>query len=438
MIKNKSHADKLAFKFITYTSNGKPWVSELIKILGFGLLSLLLGKIKFYLPGVGGVVSDLREIGLIIGVFYFKRWYSIIPISLLTSLGTPPEGSVIATVVMHIVALLIIYYVFKLLNKRINNRFYLIGAWLVTGVFYFGLFLIPTMVVAYYFVGIIDLNELVDSYLKIMGMAKFEITATTAVTSLFLLNIKTTEILENRNRELLASSKKSEESEKLKSAFLQNLSHEIRTPMNGIQGFSRLLQNLTDPDDDIQQYTKQIIKSGDQLLAIVNDIIDASQIETRQISPEFSSTTIHTVVAEIIENFNFRQDINAARIIFNRESVEDVTFRTDVYKFTRALYHLVDNAIKFSDEMPVELDYKVKSRAIEFSVKDYGVGIAPENEVIIFESFRQIDSDLTRKYGGNGLGLTIALGFIESLQGKIWFTSELGKGSVFYFSVPIL
>lgn len=420
-----------------YFSNQKSFVDELIKILGFGLLSLLLGKIQFYIPGIEGSVSDLREIGLIIGVFYFRHWFSVIFVSLITSIGTPPDGSVLATFLMHSVALLSTYFIFYYLNKNIRNRILLSALWLLVGVVYFLFFLIPTMVITYYFIGFTTQHELLADYFKIIEVLRFEIVSTTAVTTLYLLNIKTTEVLTKQNRELEISVQKSEESEKLKTAFLQNLSHEIRTPMNGILGFSRLLQYNNHDKLELEKYTQQIINSGEQLLHIVNDIIDASQIETRQIRQTYSRNSLDVIINEIITIFKLREDLNYSRILTTFICEADCIINTDIYKVSRSMYHLLDNALKFSHDMPVELEINVQNNNLEISVKDYGIGIDEKDWNIIFESFRQLDNDSTRNYGGNGLGLTIAKGFVTFLNGTIWLTSEVGKGSTFYLSVPV-
>jgi signal transduction histidine kinase len=412
-----------------YFSNQKSFVDELIKILGFGLLSLLLGKIQFYIPGIEGSVSDLREIGLIIGVFYFRHWFSVIFVSLITSIGTPPDGSVLATFLMHSVALLSTYFIFYYLNKNIRNRILLSAFWLLVGVVYFLFFLIPTMVITYYFIGFTTQHELLADYFKIIEVLRFEIVSTTAV--------KTTEVLTKQNRELEISVQKSEESEKLKTAFLQNLSHEIRTPMNGILGFSRLLQYNNHDKLELEKYTQQIINSGEQLLHIVNDIIDASQIETHQIRQAYSRNSLDVIINEIITIFKLREDLNYSRILTSFICEPDCIINTDIYKVSRSVYHVLDNALKFSHDMPVELEINVQNNTLEISVKDYGIGIDEKDWNIIFESFRQLDNDSTRNYGGNGLGLTIAKGFVAFLNGTIWLTSEVGKGSTFYLSVPV-
>ena len=429
--------NKFINTYFSYFSKRKSYVVELLKILGFGLLSLLLGKIQFYIPGIEGSVSDLREIALIIGIFYFRHWTSVILVSLITSIGTPPEGSVLATFLMHLVALFVTYFIFNYLNKNVRNRILLSALWLVVGVGYFLFLLIPTLVITYYFIGFTLQHEILLDYFKIIEVIRFEVVSTTAVTTLYLLNIKTTEVLAKRNSELMVSMQKSEESEKLKTAFLQNLSHEIRTPMNGILGFSRLLEINGHDKFELEKYTQLIINSGEQLLHIVNDIIDASQIETRQIKHSLSKNSLDVMVNEIITLFKLREDLNYSRINTTFVCESDRVVTTDVYKVSRSVYHIIDNALKFSHDMPVELEVSVENEKLEIAVKDYGIGIDEKDWDVIFESFRQIENNSTRNYGGNGLGLTITKGFINFLNGTIWLTSEVGKGSTFFLSVPL-
>lgn len=240
-------------------------------------------------------------------------------------------------------------------------------------------------------------------------------------------------------KELIAAKLKAEESDRLKSAFLANMSHEIRTPMNGIMGFAELLKEPALSSDDKNHFIEIIERSGRRMLNIINDIIDISKIESGTVDVLLSETNVNEQI-DFIYNF-FTPEIKQKGIQFisNKALTHEQAFITsDREKLYAVLTNLVKNAIKFTNEGTIEIGYTKKESFLEFYVKDTGKGLKPEQELIIFERFRQGSESLSRDYEGAGLGLSISKAYVEMLGGKIWFKSKPEqKGSEFFFTLPI-
>ena len=224
-----------------------------------------------------------------------------------------------------------------------------------------------------------------------------------------------------------------------KSQFLANMSHEIRTPMNAIIGFTALLadENLT---SEQRNFLDLIQESGKSLLAVINDILDFSQIEPGQLETETiecSPTELLAVVESLSRPLAAEKKL--AFEICQVGSLPD-SIRTDPIRLRQCLVNLLSNAIKFTDAghvlMKVSLVRQDDLPFMRFDVEDTGIGIPPERQRAIFESFTQADGSMTRKFGGTGLGLTITRQLASLLGGSLSLTSEEGKGSVFRLMVP--
>ncbi len=244
-----------------------------------------------------------------------------------------------------------------------------------------------------------------------------------------------------KNRELLLAKDRAEESDRLKTSFLANMSHEIRTPMNGILGFTNLLTDPSLSADALQDYVNVIQKSGERLLATVNDLIDISRLETGQLKLVIEDTSVNDML-DTLHSF-FSRESTAKGIILNCSKAfpdQDVIIRTDEQKLNSVLTNLVKNAIKYTKKGSVEFGYKMVSeedeKVLEFFIKDTGIGIPKERQKAVFNRFEQADIDDRNAYEGSGLGLTIAKSLVEMMGGKIWLDSEVGKGSTFYFTIP--
>lgn len=243
-------------------------------------------------------------------------------------------------------------------------------------------------------------------------------------------------------KELLKAKEKAEESDKLKSIFLANMSHEIRTPMNAIMGFSELLIDSEIEESEKSQYVNIIQNSGNRLLQIIDDIVDISKLEMDQAGVNKIESNLHELFESSIDVVG-RGELLGAKpnvdLVLNLTKEYDGLFVfTDPNRFNQVLDNLLNNAIKFSDSGKVETGYTFKEinsqTVIEVYVKDEGCGIPKDRHDIIFERFRQGDEE--HFTDGTGLGLSISKGLVKLLGGEIWFESEEGKGSTFYFTLP--
>jgi signal transduction histidine kinase/DNA-binding response OmpR family regulator len=245
------------------------------------------------------------------------------------------------------------------------------------------------------------------------------------------------EQLKKQNIELLKAKNKAEESDRLKTAFLQNISHEIRTPLNGIIGFTSLLNNPNLIPEKRNNYSEIIKQSSNQLLSIISDIISIATVETGQEEINENNVNINAICEGMRDLFTLKSQSSGIPITFNTEINNNNSFvLTDETKLIQILTNLINNAFKYTNEGSINVSIKEKNSEIEFSVKDTGIGIAPEFHKKIFKRFVQAENSETRAYGGSGLGLSISKAFVQLLGGKIWLKSELNSGTTFYFTLP--
>lgn len=232
-----------------------------------------------------------------------------------------------------------------------------------------------------------------------------------------------------------------EESDKLKSAFLANMSHEIRTPLNGIIGFSTMLNNKWLSDEKKEKYTDFILSCSKQLLTIINDIIDISKIEAKQLTLVNRSVSLHQLCDEIFATAEVeleRLDKAEIQLKILKGSDKDIILFIDEIRLKQVLYNLITNALKFTENGFVKFGYTIiEDKEIRFFVKDSGTGISPNIQGSIFDRFRQGDIDRKSRISGTGLGLAICKGIVELLDGKINVISEIDNGSEFFFTLPI-
>jgi len=239
--------------------------------------------------------------------------------------------------------------------------------------------------------------------------------------------------------ELKYAKEKAEESDKLKSSFLANMSHEVRTPMNAIMGYAELLSSPNYSDKEKQDYVSIISKSSQQLLRIMNDIVEISKIATGQITVNPVPFDLNALLDDIHQEFNPLAFLKNIKFTI-KKGLQNPASRIilDDIKLRLILSNLVDNAIKFTEKGSVEISYLLKDSTLEFNIKDTGIGISKEHLEIIFERFRQLEDSYTRKYGGSGLGLSIAKSYAELLGGSIGVESTAGAGSTFIFHIPFI
>jgi PAS domain S-box-containing protein len=239
--------------------------------------------------------------------------------------------------------------------------------------------------------------------------------------------------------DLIAAKEKAEESDRLKTAFLHNISHEIRTPMNAIVGFTSLLESAGLTEETKKQYIDIIFQSSNQLLSIISDIVDISNIETGHVKITPSVFNLNAALSNIFDQFKIRADISSIDLKYS-SSLPDKS--SDIYadetKLIQVISNLLDNSFKFTSQGSVEFGYNKKNNFLEFFVKDTGIGIKPAFHNKIFDRFYQVDNSLNQKTEGTGLGLSICKGYTNLMGGKIWVESKPGSGAVFFFTIPYI
>lgn len=250
------------------------------------------------------------------------------------------------------------------------------------------------------------------------------------------------ENLENKIKErtiqLELAKNKAQESDRLKSSFLQNMSHEIRTPLNAIVGFSRLMTSPNETNENLELFSNMISESSDKLIEIVTDVIEISQIQSKTTKLKLSEFDIVSMFNTITNRFkNIALKKNIAFNIKKDFPFHEYAIESDHDKLQRIFVHLVDNAIKFTHQGKIETSLSLKSNEIIFSVSDTGIGISEEMQRIVFEPFRQVETDTTRVFGGNGIGLSITKAYIELMKGSISLQSEINNGTTIHVSIPI-
>lgn len=248
--------------------------------------------------------------------------------------------------------------------------------------------------------------------------------------------LKINQEIKDMNNELRVAKNKAEESEQLKSAFLANMSHEIRTPMNGILGFSRLLINPHLSDDKRERYISVIEKSGDQLLALINNILDISKIETDQVKINFEKLNFHSFFEDIFARFSNDAARNGIDLLLEVPD-HPASIQTDPIRLNQIFTNLITNALKFTEKGYIRLGYTVEQSKIVCFVQDTGQGIPPDQQERIFERFQQVDTSYNHTRG-TGLGLAIARGLLKLLGGKISVQSAIGEGSTFIVEFPLV
>ncbi|MGY3214136.1 response regulator [Mucilaginibacter sp. HD30] len=246
--------------------------------------------------------------------------------------------------------------------------------------------------------------------------------------------------LNDKKDQLKIEKDKAESSEKAKQLFLAKMSHEIRTPMNAILGFAKLLEETVKGDDE-QEYLRIIIRSGDDLLVILNDILDFSRLEAGKITIENAPINIRDIVHLNVKMMEPKK--KGLAITFDIDEQIPETLLGDSLRLNQILLNLISNAIKFTEKGGVHisvvcLKHNTDGVLVDFTVKDTGIGIPKERQASIFESFEQANNDTARKFGGAGLGLSIVKQLIELQNGEIFVDSEAGVGSDFRFRLQFL
>jgi two-component system, sensor histidine kinase and response regulator len=235
---------------------------------------------------------------------------------------------------------------------------------------------------------------------------------------------------------------RAEGASRAKSDFLARMSHEIRTPMNGVLGMAELLRHSTTLDARQKRYAATIHQSGSVLLNIINDILDFSKIEAGKLELEKASFCVRETIEDAVDIAAERALSKGLELVCDIPSDLETNVTGDGQRLRQIVLNLISNAVKFTQHGEVRVSVRKAGQELinpnyHFEVKDTGIGIRPENCHTIFESFAQEDSSTTRHYGGTGLGLAICKQLVELMGGQIGLKSTPGKGSTFFFSVPL-
>lgn len=248
-------------------------------------------------------------------------------------------------------------------------------------------------------------------------------------------------LLKVKNEELIVAKEKAELASKTKANFLSTVTHELRTPLYAVTGLTKLLLD-EEPQEKQIPHLKSLQISGDYLLTFINDILQINKIEANKVDLDPENFNLKTKVENVVAALNNSANDNNTKIHLIYDEKLPETYTGDQLKISQILINLIGNAIKFTKDGDIWIRVKstntVKNQyTILFEIEDNGIGISKEKQEQLFESFSQGSVQINRKYGGTGLGLSIVKGLIKILEGKIWLKSQLGKGSTFFFEIPI-
>jgi signal transduction histidine kinase/ActR/RegA family two-component response regulator len=230
-----------------------------------------------------------------------------------------------------------------------------------------------------------------------------------------------------------------EDALRAKGEFLAVVSHEIRTPLNGVLGMAQLMM-MTTMSDEQRHYVDTIQSSGEMLLALINDILDLSKMESGKLSLDARPVDVRTVAREVVQMLNPQAQTKS--LYLTADIAEDVLpyFKGDAMRLKQVLINLVGNAIKFTQRGGVKIIVRMQQdgRWLQCQVRDTGIGIAADRIDKLFQVFSQVDSSITRRYGGSGLGLVICKRLVEGMGGDIGAQSVRHQGSTFTFRIPVV
>ncbi|MFC0537504.1 sensor histidine kinase [Pelagicoccus mobilis] len=240
----------------------------------------------------------------------------------------------------------------------------------------------------------------------------------------------------NHEEELVKEKEKAEQSDRLKSAFLQNISHEIRTPLNAMIGFSNLLRHDTTLDEAAQESVDHIMNGGYILRDTISNILEFSRIESEGIGVEPSDVLLIEVLRKL-RSEDVVDTWGEERLQIIDETPAGTVLRVDAVMLVKALAHLVHNGLKFSKDRPVTLRCRLETEEVVFTVEDQGIGITDTNVKQMFLPFRKGNLGATEFYPGAGLGLTITVSYVERMRGEVTIAPRQGKGTKASLKIPV-
>lgn len=240
--------------------------------------------------------------------------------------------------------------------------------------------------------------------------------------------------------ELVSANERTRESDRLKTTLLNNISHEVNTPLNAIYGFANLLKDEVKNNDRAYSYSQFVVRSTKVLQRLFNDILEFSIIESGGFKLRREDIRITHFIHKVVSRHNTALatecDKDLEILVDRNPNLDKAILSLDRRRLTQVFDKLISNAIKFTQKGFIRIGYSINAQAIEFYVEDTGIGIPEEEKAIIFESFAHGSSLYISQHKGAGLGLNITKMLIERMGGKLWFSSEPGQGTTFYFSFP--
>jgi len=244
--------------------------------------------------------------------------------------------------------------------------------------------------------------------------------------------------VEVRTRELAEKGRQLELASQHKSQFLANMSHELRTPMNAILGYTELIMDhiYGEVPEKISEILERVQQSGHHLLDLINDVLDISKMEAGQLTLALNDYSLAEVVQTVFSAVESLAVEKGLTLTISLPADLPVG-KGDERRLAQVLLNLLGNAIKFTEVGEVQVRATAADGVFTVAVSDTGPGISEADQQKIFEAFQQADSSITRKKGGTGLGLSIVKRIIEMHGGRVWVESRLGKGSTFWFTLPI-
>ena len=238
--------------------------------------------------------------------------------------------------------------------------------------------------------------------------------------------------LKQTEQELIAAKERAEESNKLKTAFLANMSHEIRTPLNAIVGFSNLLAE-TDDIGERREYMRVVEENNELLLKLISDILDLSKIEAGTFEFNYGRVDVNRMCEETVRSLSLKVKDKPVELIFGEHDAQCCVVG-DKNRLIQVITNFINNAVKFTDEGSITLGYRTEGGELLFHVEDTGSGISEEHRQSIFDRFVKLNSFAQ----GTGLGLSISKSIVEQMGGRIGVESEVGRGSRFWFTIPVV
>jgi signal transduction histidine kinase len=247
--------------------------------------------------------------------------------------------------------------------------------------------------------------------------------------------------VEKRTNEIVIALKKAEESDRLKTAFLSNISHEIRTPLNAILGFSELLQNTTNSQEEMKFFLEQIQYGKDDLLDLIENVVFASKIDILQSVPIKKEFNLNECLNKLVSDSKkliHRNNKSEIEVLSHLDSTYDIIIESDENNMIIAVRQLLSNAVKYTDSGEIEIGTKlIDDCEVELYIRDTGIGIDENEFEKIFDKFYKVESNPNKLFRGAGIGLTIVKGIADKMGGKVWLDSKIGQGSTFYFRFPV-